>query len=118
MIPARQTPGRLAENVMHFARVLRSAGMPVGTDRVSLSLQALQVAGLHSKRELHDVLQSCLLDRVEHRELFDQAFELFGIPGKIQVEAEVELPFPFDGGIVAAAKKVDGGKASGHPRGG
>ena len=77
MIPARQTPGRLAENVMHFARVLRSAGMPVGTDRVSLSLQALQVAGLHSKRELHDVLQTCLLDRVEHRELFDQAFDLF-----------------------------------------
>ena len=77
MIPARQTPGRLAENVMHFARVLRSAGMPVGTDRVSLSLNALQVAGLHSKRELHDVLQTCLLDRVEHRELFDQAFELF-----------------------------------------
>jgi hypothetical protein len=77
MIPARQTPGRLAENVMHFARVLRHAGMPVGTDRVSLSLQALQVAGLSSKRELHDVLQTCLLDRVEHRELFDQAFELF-----------------------------------------
>ena len=77
MIPARQTPGRLAENVMHFARVLRSAGMPVGTDRVSLSLNALQVAGLSSKRELHDVLQTCLLDRVEHRELFDQAFELF-----------------------------------------
>ncbi len=77
MIPARQTPGRLAENVMHFARVLRHAGMPVGTDRVSLSLQALQVAGLSSKRELHDVLGACLLDRVEHRELFDQAFELF-----------------------------------------
>jgi hypothetical protein len=77
MIPARQTPGRLAENVMHFARVLRHAGMPVGTDRVTLSLQALQVAGLASKRELHDVLCACLLDRVEHRELFEQAFELF-----------------------------------------
>ena len=25
---------RLAENVMHFARVLRDAGLPVGTDRV------------------------------------------------------------------------------------
>ena len=77
MIPARQTPGRLAENVMHFARVLRHAGLPVGTDRVALSLQALQVAGLASKRELHDVLGACLLDRIEHRELFDQAFDLF-----------------------------------------
>ncbi|WP_088280627.1 VWA domain-containing protein [Ideonella sp. A 288] len=69
--------GRLAENVMHFARVLRSAGMPVGTDRVQLALQALQVAGLESKREFHAVLTACLLDRVEHRELFDQAFVLF-----------------------------------------
>ena len=77
MIPARQTPGRLADNVMHFARVLRDAGMPVGTDRVALSLQALQVAGLESKRDLHATLRACMLDRIEHRELFDQAFELF-----------------------------------------
>ena len=26
--------GRLAENVMHFARVLRAAGLPIGPDRV------------------------------------------------------------------------------------
>lgn len=62
---------------MHFARVLRTAGMPVGTDRVSLALQALQVAGLESRRDLHAALSACMLDRVEHRELFDQAFELF-----------------------------------------
>ena len=42
MLAARQTPGHLAENVMHFARVLRTAGLAVGTDRVMLSLQALQ----------------------------------------------------------------------------
>jgi hypothetical protein len=30
------SPGRLAANVMHFARVLRTAGMPVGTDRIEL----------------------------------------------------------------------------------
>jgi uncharacterized protein len=77
MIPARQTPGRLAENVMHFARVLRTAGMPVGTDRVKLSLQALQIAGLESKRDLHAALSACMLDRIEHRDLFNQAFELF-----------------------------------------
>ena len=45
MLPARQSPGHLAENVMHFARVLRSAGMAVGTDRVQLTLQALKFAG-------------------------------------------------------------------------
>ncbi|NBU88904.1 MAG: VWA domain-containing protein, partial [Betaproteobacteria bacterium] len=67
-------PAHLATNVMHFARVLRHAGLPVGTDRVMLAQQALQVAGLHSRQEFHAVLCACLLDRHEHQDLFDQAF--------------------------------------------
>ena len=77
MVPARRTPGRLAENVMHFGRVLRAAGLPVGSDRVFASLQALQVAGLESRVDFHAVLSACMLDRIEHKPLFDQAFELF-----------------------------------------
>jgi uncharacterized protein len=72
-----QTPGHLAENVMHFARVLRSAGISVGTDRVQLALQALRIAGFDSRNDFHAVLSTCMLDRIEHKELFDQAFELF-----------------------------------------
>ena len=67
----------LADNVMHFARVLRAAGMRVGTDRVAMSLQALQVAGLASRRDFQATLAACLLDRAEHRLLFDQAFHIF-----------------------------------------
>jgi len=70
-------PGHLAHNVMHFARVLRAAGLPLATERIQLALAALQVGGLQSKSDFHDTLAACLLDRVEHRELFDQAFELF-----------------------------------------
>ncbi len=77
MLQATSSPGRLAENVMHFARVLRAAGMAVGSDRVQLALQALQAAGLEKRRDFHSVLTACLLDRIEHRELFDQAFVLF-----------------------------------------
>ena len=62
---------------MHFARVLRTAGMSVGTDRVQLTLMALQQAGLQSKADFHSVLSTCLLDRIEHAGLFDQAFALF-----------------------------------------
>jgi len=62
---------------MHFARVLRSAGMPVGGDRVHTALAALQVAGLASRCDFHAVLSACLLTRIEHRSLFDQAFALF-----------------------------------------
>ena len=46
-----QLPGHLAENVMHFGRVLRQAGMPLPTDRIQLALNALQVAGLGSQRD-------------------------------------------------------------------
>jgi hypothetical protein len=70
-------PGHLADNVVHFARVLRAAGVPVGTDRALLALQALQVAGIASRRDFHAVLASCLIDRAEHRELFEQAFHVF-----------------------------------------
>ena len=77
MLPTAQTPGRLAENVMHFARVLRSAGLPVGADRVHTALAALQVAGLESRPDFHAVLSACLVDRREHLDLFDQAFGLF-----------------------------------------
>lgn len=62
---------------MHFGRVLRTAGLPVGTDRIQLALQALQVAGLETRTDFHAVLAACLVDRAEHRELFDQAFALF-----------------------------------------
>ncbi len=69
--------GQLANNVLHFARVLRKAGLPIGTDRPLLALQALQVAGISSRTDLHSVLQACLIDRVEYRALFDQAFHVF-----------------------------------------
>lgn len=81
MLPQSALPpsasGRLAENVLHFSRLLRTAGLPLGTDRALLALQALQVAGVASRLELHDVLQSCLISRVEHRPLFEQAFHVF-----------------------------------------
>ncbi len=70
-------PGHLAANLMHFGRVLRQAGLPLPTERIQLALAALQVAGLESRQDFHDTLMACLLDRVEHRELFDQAFHLF-----------------------------------------
>jgi uncharacterized protein len=70
-------PGHLADNVMHFGRVLRQAGLPLGTDRIALALTALQVAGLESRPDFHATLSACFVDRAEHRELFDQAFALF-----------------------------------------
>ncbi len=71
------SPGQLARNVMHFARVLRAAGLPVASDRIGLALEALPVAGLESRDDLHAALGACLVDRPDHQPLFDQAFHLF-----------------------------------------
>jgi uncharacterized protein with von Willebrand factor type A (vWA) domain len=70
-------PPAFAANVVHFARLLRKAGLPVGTDRPLLALEALQVAGVASRADLYAVLRACLVDRIEHRALFDQAFHVF-----------------------------------------
>ncbi len=103
MLPAHTTlPSHLADNVMHFGRVLRQAGMPVPTDRIQLALTALPVAGLQSKHDFHDTLAACFIDRVEHIELFEQAFYLFwrdpDLAGRMmalmlpKVQAKTEAP--------------------------
>ena len=47
MFPAVDPAGpgrRLAENVMHFARLLRAAGLRLGPDRVLDCVRALELA--------------------------------------------------------------------------
>jgi uncharacterized protein with von Willebrand factor type A (vWA) domain len=67
----------LAENVTHFARVLRSAGMPVGPDRVLAALAALEQVGLDRRDDVHAALSAVMLDRHEQQHLFDAAFAAF-----------------------------------------
>jgi uncharacterized protein with von Willebrand factor type A (vWA) domain len=69
--------GRLAENVVHFVRVLRAAGLPLGTDRALLALKAIECAGTESRAVFQAALRTCLVDRPEHLALFDQAFAAF-----------------------------------------
>lgn len=68
---------KLAENVVHFARALRKAGVPVGPDRVMDGLRALELAGLENRHDFYWALASVFLSRREQFELFDQAFKLF-----------------------------------------
>jgi uncharacterized protein with von Willebrand factor type A (vWA) domain len=67
----------LAENVMHFARILRGAGLPVGPDRVLDALRALQISGLRNREDFYWTLASIFLDRREQFDLYDQAFHVF-----------------------------------------
>jgi uncharacterized protein with von Willebrand factor type A (vWA) domain len=71
------TAGKLAENVMHFARVLRAAGLPIGPDRVIDALRALQAAGMARREDFYWTLAAVFLSKREQQELFDQAFHIF-----------------------------------------
>ena len=69
--------GKLAENIMHFARVLRAAGLPIGPDRVIDALRALQTAGIERREDFYWTLSAVFLSKREQQELFDQAFHIF-----------------------------------------
>ncbi len=69
--------GKLAENIMHFARVLRAAGLSIGPDRVVDALRALQVAGIERREDFYWTLAAVFLSKREQQELFDQAFHIF-----------------------------------------
>ncbi|HEY8709620.1 MAG TPA: VWA domain-containing protein [Burkholderiaceae bacterium] len=67
----------LAENIVHFARVLRSAGMPIGPDRVLAAMAAVEEVGLNRRDDVHAALSAVMLDRHEQQVLFDAAFDAF-----------------------------------------
>ncbi|MCA3264440.1 MAG: VWA domain-containing protein [Azospirillum sp.] len=72
-----QTAGTLVENVVRFARLLRAAGLPVGPGRALEAVRAVGAVGVASKADLYWSLHAVLVNRRDHREVFDQAFRLF-----------------------------------------
>jgi uncharacterized protein with von Willebrand factor type A (vWA) domain len=73
----RQEGGQLADNIVHFARALRGAGIPVGPGAVLDALAAVETAGIGARDDLYWVLHAVLVKRHEHSILFDQAFRIF-----------------------------------------
>lgn len=69
--------GRLAENILHFARALRDAGVPVGPGAVLDAVAAVEAAGFGERRDFRAALHAVFVKKHEHTILFDQAFEIF-----------------------------------------
>jgi len=74
---AASEPGRLVPNIMHFARVLRAAGLPVGPGRVIEAVRAVEAVGITSRRDFYWTLHAVFVNRQDQRALFDQAFHIF-----------------------------------------
>jgi uncharacterized protein len=72
-----ESQGRLAENILYFARALRAAGLPVGPGAVLDALEALSVARVGDREDFYWTLHAVFVKRHEHTILFDQAFRIF-----------------------------------------
>ena len=68
---------KLAQNITHFARALRRAGLPVGPGRVVDAVRAVAAAGFTRREDFYWALQACCVSRPEHRRVFAQVFRLY-----------------------------------------
>jgi hypothetical protein len=76
-LPDDEGGGRLAENIMHFGRVLRAAGLPIGPGRVLDAIEAVHAVGIGDREDFYWALHAVFVNRRDQRDLFDQAFHVF-----------------------------------------
>src|SRR5439155_22217008 len=105
-----EAAGRLAENVMHFARLLRAAGLGIGPDRVLDCVRALEITGARQFPPRRDdwywTMSAVLLSRQEQRPIFDQAFAIFWRDPKLAEKMmQLLLPQAYGRGALAEAQQ-------------
>ena len=69
--------GKLAHNIVHFARALRKAGLPIGPGRTLDAVNAVAAAGFDRREDFYFTLQAIFVSRPEERSVFAQVFRLF-----------------------------------------
>jgi uncharacterized protein with von Willebrand factor type A (vWA) domain len=73
----RSQTGKLAENIIHFGRALRLAGIAIGPSAVVDAIRAVEVAGIAGREDFYWTLHAIFVKRREHHAVFDEAFRLF-----------------------------------------
>ena len=69
--------GKLAQNIAHFARALRRAGLPIGPGRVIEAVRAIAAVGFTRRDDFYWALHGIFVSRPEERVIYDQVFRLF-----------------------------------------
>ncbi|MCF3639034.1 VWA domain-containing protein [Rhizobium sp. TRM95111] len=77
MPPAAAGDGRLADNIVHFARALRKAGLRIGPAAVADAIEAVEAIGIGERDEFYAALHCTFVKRHEDQAVFDEAFRLF-----------------------------------------
>ncbi|WP_034885093.1 vWA domain-containing protein [Ensifer aridi] len=79
-LPSLPREGRLADNIVFFARALRRAGLRIGPAAIADAINAVSLIGIGSRAEFYAALQCIFVKRHEDQALFDEAFRLFWRP--------------------------------------
>jgi len=67
----------LPHNLMHFARILRRAGVPIGPGKVIAALNALPLINLSNRDDVFWALHSLFVEKHAQSEIFKLAFDRF-----------------------------------------
>jgi uncharacterized protein with von Willebrand factor type A (vWA) domain len=114
-----QSNGRLAENIVYFARALRAAGIPVGPGAVMDALTAVRVAGVGTREDFYWTLHAVFVNRHEHSVLFDQAFRIFfrrrGYLDKLMAALLPQAPLRQEEQPKAGARRIEEALFAGMP---
>jgi uncharacterized protein with von Willebrand factor type A (vWA) domain len=95
-----------------LARLLREAGVPVGTSRVASAVDALSRVGLERREDVYWALGATLLSRRDQLEVFDQAFRLtWEAVARAQGPAPLGMPATAEaaGRVAEAHARLGGG---------
>lgn len=89
---------KLVPNIMHFGRVLRAAGLPVGPGKIIDAVKAVEEVGITNRQDFYWSLHAVFVNRRDQHDLFDQAFHIFWRDPKI-LEKMMGMMLPeIDGG--------------------
>ena len=67
--------GKMADNIVGFARTLRRAGFPMDSERISVALESALLIGLDDKQDFRAALEATMVCRQQDLEVFEQLFD-------------------------------------------
>lgn len=88
---AIETP--MADHIIAFGRVLRRAGLDIGSAQIMDALRAVDVVGIERRADVYQALFGTFVLRRSDVEVFDQAFHLFWrAPSELAELLQMALP--------------------------
>ncbi len=69
--------GKMADNIVGFARTLRRAGFPMDSERISVALESALLIGLDNKDDFQAALEATMVCRQQDLEVFEQLFDAY-----------------------------------------